>query len=133
MTYESSRATVERLINAKGGTIGWRKFTTVPPNPSTPWIPGGQVPTDYEPKAVLLPMNSTMLRTTLTALATLGYNPDGQTLAGTDQLLMSGAIEFTPSPDDVITIKGKTVKPLTIDTLDPDMTTPILYLIGVKL
>lgn len=133
MSYETSRATVERIITAKGGDITWIKKVPGSRDPNNPQVPVPAVPQDYTVRVVLLPMNSTMLRTTLTALATLGYSKDGQTLAGTDQLLMSGAVPFSPALEDEIVIKGKTVKPVTVDTLDPDMTTPILYLVGVML
>jgi hypothetical protein len=133
MSYETSRATVERIINAKGGDITWIKKVPGIRDPNHPQVPVPAVPHSETVRVVLLPMNSSMLRTTLTALGTLGYSSDGQTLAGTDQLLMSGAVPFVPSLEDEIIIKGRTVKPVTVDTLDPDMSTPILYLVGVML
>lgn len=133
MSYERARTTVDRIINAKGGDILWRTKFKGARDPDNPQIPVPATPANHTVRVVLLPMNSSMLRTTITALATLGYSGDVQTLAGTDQLLVSGSINFTPSLEDELTIKERVVKPITIDTLDPDMTTPILYLVGVLL
>jgi hypothetical protein len=131
--YAEDIAFVAEMIAEDGGPAVWTQHVATPPDPSTPWIPGGTTPVNYTVNLVVFPLNSQMLRSTLSSLASLGYMSGGQVPKGNSQALMPGAVPFTPKLSDTLTIGGRQVEMLGIDTLAPDMGAPVLYLVQLAL
>ncbi len=133
--YSTFIALADRLIGKRGGAATWKKHVTdAVADPATPWLPGtAPPPVTYQCTILLLPMNYTMLQSTLSLLASLGYERGTNVPTGTEQALLSGSAPFTPElADTCLFADGRELKVLNVDRLAPDATSTVLWTIQFK-
>ena len=110
--FDRAIETAKRLIAKNGQTVTWRKLGSTTPDPSTPWKPAADSPTDHTAKIVFLPpgrIGQELIR----------YLKGTEVTTGSVQGLMS-AVDFEPSANDVVIRDGNTLRIKSIDLLSPN-------------
>lgn len=123
--FDSAIALATKLILKNGQAVLWRSIPAAAiPDPLQPWKPSAAVPVDRPVTICFLPYS----RVNFELMRTLGLS---EIQTGTLYGLMA-AVDFVPSPKDVVIRNGQEYRIKGVDTLSPN-DQKILYTIDFAL
>lgn len=124
--YDEDIQAALEMIEEFGVQCLWTKDAAPPTDPDRPWLGGAPDPDDHQPFICFVPASSV----STSGFGLSKYMRDTE-VADFSTFGLMGAQSFTPELTDKVTLNGKAIVVVAVDTLAP-AGDPVLHILSIK-